>query len=274
MIVQDDISALAMVEPAPPHTTRALLLPRGHANRRTFGSSIGNKPHKLDLEASIVLPDGRYVAFGSGSSELRPREVIVVVEPSLSYRMIDAKALYARWRENQAFAGKDLNLEGALVVDDEIWFFQRGNSVQSDNAIGSMRLQDFVRYLDDGALPAFLHVEAFPLGEVRGVPWRTTDAAQTPEGEIFGLAAAEDTDNPYDDGDILGSILVRLEGRKLPGLRYHTLPIVDLDGKPTQRKIEGIDYQRGGTDAPLRFWAVTDEDDEEAVSELLVIEVP
>lgn len=274
-IVQDDISALAIVSPTPPHATRALLLPRGHAGRRTFGSSIGNKKHKLDLEASIVLPDGRYVAFGSGSSALRPREVLVVVEPDQSFRMIDAKALYASWRENHAFAGNDLNLEGTLVVDDDIWFFQRGNSVQSDNAIATMPVSDFVRYLTDGTVPSFTHVEPFALGEVRGVPWGTTDAAQTPTGEIFAIAAAEDTDNPYDDGDILGSILVRLEGRSLPRVRYHTVPILDLDGTPTQRKIEGLDYHSGGRDgAPCRLWAVTDEDDEEAVSELLVIEVP
>lgn len=275
MIVQDDISALALVEPEAPHRTHAMLLPRGHAQRRTFGTSLGNKPHKMDLEASIVLPDGRYVAFGSGSSELRPREVLVVVSPDRSWEVIHAHDLYQTWRATPAFAGNDLNLEGALVVDEDIWLFQRGNSAQSDNAIGSISVEAFVRYLTDRTLPTFKEIQAFPLGEIHGVPWGVTDAAQTPDGEILAIASAEDTDNPYDDGDILGSIAVRLEGRSLADLRYQPLPILDLNGRPTARKIEGLDYlQGGGADGPLQCWAVTDEDDEEAVSELLVIEFP
>lgn len=270
--VQDDISALALIDPKPPHQATALLLERGHDGRRTFGPSLGNKPHKLDLEASIVLPDGRYVAFGSGSSNLRPREVLVVVQPNHSFRQLDAHDFYTMLRQNVAFAGDDLNIESALVVDDDLWIFQRGNSAVSDNAIGRMPLARFVRYLDTGALPELIEVRSFPLGEIRGVPWGVTDAAQTPSGEIFAIAAAEDTDNPYDDGDILGSIFVRLEGRSLADLRYQRFPIADTDGRPTQRKIEGLTYHSGGDgESPLQFWAITDEDDEEVTSELLVI---
>lgn len=271
--VQDDISALALIDPHPPHRAHAILLPRGHQGRRTFGPSLGNKAHKLDLEASIVLPDGRYVAFGSGSSSLRPREVLILTYPDRSFRKLDAHDLYRTLRSNTAFAGEDLNLEGALVVDDDLWLFQRGNSAVSDNAIGRMPLDAFMRYLDGAKVPELTEVRPFPLGEIRGVPWGVTDAAQTPTGEIFAVGAAEDTDNPYDDGDILGSILVRLEGRSLADLRYQTIVILDLDGKPTSRKIEGLEYLRGDGDrSPLQFWAITDEDDEDAVSELLVIE--
>lgn len=274
VIVQDDISALAFVDPDPPHTSRALLLPRGHDNRRTFGESLGNKPHKLDLEASIVLPDGRYVAFGSGSGSLRPREVMVVVDPDESYRMIDAKNFYAAMRANIDFAGEDLNLEGTLVVDDELWLFQRGNSVKSDNAVGTMSLDAFLRYLDTEDVPDFQYTRSFPLGAINDVPWGVTDAAKTPSRQLFAIGAAEDTDNPYDDGEILGSILVRFEGNDIRKLAYEQCVILDLDGTPTQRKIEGLDYHSGTSeDGTLRFWAVTDEDDEEAVSELLVIEV-
>lgn len=274
VIVQDDISALAFVDPNPPHESRALLLPRGHEGRRRFGDSLGNKPHKLDLEASIVLPDGRYVAFGSGSSRLRPREVMVVVEPDESYRMIDAKNFYAAMRANTDFSGEDLNLEGTLVVDDALWLFQRGNSVKSDNAIGTMSLDAFLRYLDTQEVPEFLDTRSFPLGEIDEVPWGVTDAAKTPDGQLFAIGAAEDTDNPYDDGVVLGSIFIRFDGRDVRESTYETCPILDLDGAPTRRKIEGLDYHSGASDdGTLRFWAVTDEDDEEAVSELLVIEV-
>ena len=48
-----------------------LLLPVGADGHRSFDDTIGNKHMKMDLEAAVVLPDGRVLAFGSGSTEAR-----------------------------------------------------------------------------------------------------------------------------------------------------------------------------------------------------------
>jgi hypothetical protein len=50
--------------PAAEGSIEALLLPRGEGGLRSFDASRGNKRSKLDLEAALVLPDGRLVAFG------------------------------------------------------------------------------------------------------------------------------------------------------------------------------------------------------------------
>jgi hypothetical protein len=50
---------------------RPLLLPQGEGGRRQFDDRLGNKAAKLDLEAGVVLPDGRFVALGSGSTARR-----------------------------------------------------------------------------------------------------------------------------------------------------------------------------------------------------------
>jgi hypothetical protein len=74
VIIQDDVNALALAHSST--EIAPLLLPRGEGGRRRFDASLGNKRHELDLEAALVLPDGRLVVFGSGSLPVRRRLVL------------------------------------------------------------------------------------------------------------------------------------------------------------------------------------------------------
>src|SRR5262245_64154024 len=81
------------------------------------------KLDKLDLEACTFIDDELW-AFGSGS--LPNREVIVRVGERVIVE--DAHVQYARLR---AAVGA-LNIEGVVPVGDELWFFHRGNTSESD----------------------------------------------------------------------------------------------------------------------------------------------
>lgn len=274
VVAQDDVSALAVVDVMRPDAVVPVLLPRGEAGRRTFGPSLGNKTFKMDLEASVVLPDGRYVAFGSGSTERR--ETIVVMHPDRRVVLVDGHAWYAQLRGEPAFAGDELNVEGALVVEDALWLFQRRNSVGSQSAIGVIALDAFVRWIDGrGQTPSIQSVHAVDLGAVEGVPYGFTDATVVPNGDVYAIASAEATANAYDDGPVLGTILLRLARDARPLMTFERWDIADVDGTPTTSKIEGLEYASGSGDArePLEFWAVTDDDDESAASLLLRIRV-
>jgi hypothetical protein len=115
--------------PAADGSIEPLLLPRGEGGKRSFDASRGNKRSKLDLEAALVLPDGRLVAFGSGS--LPQRERLVVVAPGSAPVVRDAHDLYRGLRQCAEFAGSELNIEGALVRSGAIELFQRGNGTAS-----------------------------------------------------------------------------------------------------------------------------------------------
>lgn len=274
ILVQDDISALVVVSPEAPHAARPLLLPRGHQGRRTFGEATGNKPYKRDLEASLILPDGRYVAWGSGSGQLPDREFLVLLHHDESLHEFPAHDFYGYLRQEKPFAGEDLNIEGTLVVGEHIWLLQRGNSAQSHNAIGVIQIVDLVTYLHGGPHPQLQQIVPVDLGHIQHIAWGITDAAMTPNGEIYVIASAEDTDNPYDDGDILGSQLFVLHGDALTDATWEPIPITDEHDGPNDRKIEGLVCAKNtALNEPLRFWAVTDADDEQATSELLLIEV-
>lgn len=104
----------------------------------------------------------------------------------------------------------ELNIEGATMSADSVLLFARdtagagriitldGETVVEDVLAGAVTRR---------ALRATSGVE---LGELDGVPLGFTDATIV-DGRVLFSAAAEDTDNPYDDGPITGSVIGELQ---------------------------------------------------------------
>src|SRR5690606_41809443 len=69
-IAHEGVNAYAMSDPED-GCVCPITWPRGPVYRRTCDDIIGNKLHKMDLEALAPLPDERLVAFGSGASASR-----------------------------------------------------------------------------------------------------------------------------------------------------------------------------------------------------------
>jgi len=105
IVIQDDVNALALADAS--SGFKPLVLPPGADGHRSFDDTIGNKHLKMDLEAAVVLPDGRVLAFGSGSAEAR--ESIVVVESETGVRVTSAQVADVIESDGTATA---LKLEG------------------------------------------------------------------------------------------------------------------------------------------------------------------
>ncbi|MCC6623046.1 MAG: hypothetical protein IT385_17440 [Deltaproteobacteria bacterium] len=276
-VIQDDASYLALVDPKTARA-RSIALPHEVDGRRRFESALGNKADKLDLEALVTWSDdaGAHVlAFGSGSTPARERWAHVVVPPSgaPTMRLVDAAPLYRDLRERSAFAGSELNVEGAVIVGDRLRMVQRGNGANLDDLVVvdatiDLDLADVRRWLA-GAGPAPRPdpktIVSYLLGELDGVRLTFTDATAI-DDEVWFLACAEDSPNTYDDGRVVGSILGRLDrdGRIAERRR-----LVDAEGRPLEAKTEGLVGA-----GPGRFWVVVDMDDPERPAELWEVVVP
>jgi hypothetical protein len=242
VIVQDDVNALALRDG--PSKTEAVLLPTGHGGRRTFDEAQGNKHAKMDLEACAVLPDGRLVAFGSGSTSARER--LVLFGPADELRIVEGRALYIQLRSEPDFAGSELNVEGALVVGDVLRLFQRGNGAATGglkpvNATGDLPLADFVSWLDAGArVPALRGVAQYDLGHVGDVPFTFTDAALMNDGRIAFLACAEASPDTFRDGEVLGCRFGLIDGDQV-----RVADVLHSDRRPAVLKLEGIEAHPG-----------------------------
>jgi hypothetical protein len=270
VILQDDVNALAVLDPGT-GSVNALLLPTGPERVRVFDDARGNKKFKLDLEASIVLPDGRLVAFGSGSSAHREKIVTVSAREGALPQQFSGEALYRVLREHSDARGARLNVEGAVVQGSTLRLLQRGNGKRGFvpwNAVLDLPLEPFVGWLDGRApCPAVARILDVPLGDVDGVPFGFTDGAVMADGRLAFLACAEDTADALLDGPVHGCRF----GWLVPGDAEAVMTtIVDDTGVPTRLKLEGIETR---ADDPRVFDVVADVDSGEEpaqIAELIV----
>lgn len=275
VVVQDDTLALALVDPAAA-AVRLLPLPPGPDGVRSFSEARGTKRLKPDLEACAV--DGeRLLAFGSGSTAARER---VLVADGLAGagrrptpRLVPLPALYAALRAEPGFAGSELNLEGAALVGEALYLFNRGNGAPRGDlvptdAVARLDLGCFRAHLEDPAhtpVPTIEVLGRYLLGGLGGVRLTFTDAAPGPRGTLLFLAGAEDSPDTYRDGPVTGAAL----GILAPGEPARWAPLLDATGAPFLEKAEGLTLD---PEHPGRAWIVTDTDDPERPASLCEIE--
>lgn len=259
LVVQDDAAFFALVDAA---AVEPVALP-SQDGVRLFDDTRGNKRHKLDLEAVVVLGE-RVVAFGSGSTEARER--IVTFVPGQAPRVRSASELYARLR-HEDFAGSELNLEGACLAGGTIWLFQRGNGARRGpllprDATACVDRDAFERFLDGGAPPPLRAITAWDLGALDGVRLSFTDGAAR-GGQVAFLAAAEASPDTVRDGPVRGVALGVLGADAGRWARLE-----DPTGAPFLGKAEGLVFD--STD-PHTAWIVVDRDDPGAPAELCTV---
>jgi hypothetical protein len=268
VIAQDDTSFLAVLDEAGAVRT-SVRLDHQVAGRRIFESRLGNKKHKLDLEAATTLPDGRVLVVGSGSLPARER---VVISDGSSARVAALPALYAALRAERGFSGSELNVEGAAVLGDTLVLANRGNGAPDAagppvDAVAMLPLASFLAHVEGGPAPAIERVMALALGEIGGVRLTLTDLCARRD-QLYFLASAEASPNAIDDGVVVGTAVGRIAGANV-----RWVPIVDESGAPSTAKTEGLAWA-SPTGEGSRVLAVVDRDDPDAASELLTLELP
>lgn len=229
------------------------------------------KRAKPDFEALVDLPPmkpyphGGLLALGSGSTARRvsatcipfDREGCVVPSP----HTFDFEPLYAA----VATVVGEVNIEGAVVQDDRLLLFQRGNKGRGVNAVLGFDL-DCVRVLLEAKKLSRqlqpLFAREYQLGDIGGVPLGFTDAAALPDGSIVFAAAAEDTSDAYADGVSAGAAIGILDPAGDVRLLRHVRERV---------KIEGIHAEVH--EGRFRLLAVTDADDARIPAVLLVADL-
>jgi hypothetical protein len=243
VIVQDDVQSLAVRDAR--GVTRPVLLPPHASGRRVFDDTLKNKYEKLDLEACVVLTDGRLVAFGSGSRPVR-EQLAVWRGGSAEPVLVAADALYAQLRATVVQPGQRLNIEGAVISASRLVLFHRGNDTRAMggepmNAIAELDAGAFARWLDGRAPPPdVMRVTTVELGDERGVPFGFTDAVAVDDDGIVVLACAEAAASAIDDGPVLGCRV----GLLAPGA-LALVAVRDASGARTTLKLEGIERRPG-----------------------------
>lgn len=160
------------------------------------------KKDKADFEALTSYQDTLYV-FGSGSTQKRNKMVEFDLLQKKKTATNNLTDLYAVMQNFASIKPEDFNIEGAIHDGENWYFFNRGNGISNKNTLFSFHAkkldQEFSLLSNDYKLP-----------KIKGVRTSFTDAVLV-DAKIYFLATAEDTQSTYDDGEVLGSIIGRID---------------------------------------------------------------
>jgi hypothetical protein len=276
-LIQDDANFVAVLEDGGAGV-QSISLPVGTGGHRQFDDHRGNKAHKLDLEACVAVEtNGETVllAFGSGSTSAREQVAIVAGWESGSHHVtiVHAPRLYDALRREHAFAGSELNIEGAVYLGDRLRLFGRGNGAPRDGVrpINATCDLDWPMLLANlhaavtGPMPTPTNIVPYELGTLGGIALSFTDAARFRDGVLF-TATAEDSPDATRDGRVEGSAIGLIE----PNGRTRWAALTDHIGQPFAGKAEGLVVALG---TPNCVQVVIDVDDPTAASELCTVEL-
>ncbi len=216
------------------------------------------KAEKPDIEVLTLIPrinnraQSALLALGSGSKKNRRRSALVALDHNGNISgepaIINLSNFYEFLKQE---VGK-LNIEGAAVVGDQFFLFQRGNKKNKLNASIRLSLDDFYNVLlapEKNHAP-FIHITPYELGYIDDVPLCFTDATTLRNGDIVFTASAENTSDSYLDGKCMGSAI---------GVIDHKGDLVLLEPINKTVKLEGIEADEVGNNIELLL--VTDADD-------------
>jgi hypothetical protein len=216
------------------------------------------KAEKPDIEVLTLIPQFNnpsqqaLLALGSGSKKNRHRSAMIPLDSngniSAPAEIIDLSPFYEFLKSE---IGK-LNIEGAAIVQNDIFLFQRGNKKNKLNASIRIGLEDFYRVLSQPHKhhEPRIQITPYELGEIDEVPLCFTDATSLPNGEIVFTASAENTSDSYLDGACMGSVIGIINSKGDLSL------LEPIDKKV---KLEGLEAT--ANDKAIALLLVTDADD-------------
>ena len=203
------------------------------------------KIDKPDFESITHFQDSLYI-FGSGSTANRNRMIEFSIPQKEKIQTNNMVDIYAIMQSFASIKETDFNLEGASY-DGEFWyFFNRATNDSNKNTVLTLKAkkldQEFALLSNDYKLP-----------KLKGVRTSFTDGVLV-GNKLYFLAAAENTTSTYEDGEILGSIIGRID--------IESMKIDFTKTISTTNKFEGLTvYKQQGNQITFLLCEDKDNDD-------------
>lgn len=208
------------------------------------------KKDKADFEV-LTLFENKLYLFGSGSTKNRNRRVAYCIE-NKSLKEKDLTKIYKKLTNKISIDACELNIEGVIITPEITYFFQRGNSINAPNGIFCYERTTKNVVFNLITLPKINEIEA-----------TFTDAILIEE-TIYFLAAAENTNSAYDDGEIMGSFIGTIN--------LTTLKLIDCIQISDKIKFEGFALYKKATNK-IELLLCEDDDKEQLVSTIYLLKL-
>ncbi|KVV15576.1 hypothetical protein [Flavobacterium sp. TAB 87] len=214
------------------------------------------KKDKSDFESIAHFGDTLYV-FGSGSTANRNKMIEFNIQSKTKTKANDLVDLYAVIQNFADIRPEDFNVEGAIFEGENWYLFNRGNGSSNKNTIFTIHAKNLGQ---EFALVA----TNYKLPKIKGVRSSFTDAVLV-DDKIYFLATVEDTKSTYEDGEVLGSFVGRMDVKTMK---------IDFTQKITDtNKFEGITlYEK--TKSQITFLLCEDNDTESQETSIFKLSLP
>lgn len=162
------------------------------------------KSEKPDFEALELIKKNEIVVFGSGSkSPQRDVFMRILLKDPLVIEKYDISDFYSKLRNLPIFKDAELNIEATAFRNNQLFLFNR-----KKNLVIRFEYKDILACLRGETAFPKPEIRQFFLPKINGIEAGFSGAtALMGEPKIIFTASVENTDNAYDDGEILGSFI-------------------------------------------------------------------
>lgn len=223
------------------------------ASSEDFKGNRIKKKMKPDFETLEMISENELVIFGSGSKSPR-RDVFVrvLLNEILDVESYSITEFYEHLKSFPLVKDIELNLEASAFSDGFLYLFNRTN-----NIIVKFDYQEFISYLKTGNLPK-IEINQVSLPQIEGVEAGFSGATFSEKSRILFTASVEATDDAYNDGEIIGSLVGIIDisdFQKAKVIRYNFIP---SEKQPIKVESVAILPSKSGRNTEVAF--ITDDD--------------
>lgn len=214
-----------------------------------------SKKIKPDFEALAHYENSFYL-FGSGSTENRNKMVQLNANTKERVSIQDLSTLYKRMQVLADLNAENFNIEGVVYTGGAWYFFNRGNGDSGKNLVFTFH----GKLLTSNSKITYAELK---LPKIKGIRTSFTDAIKV-EDKFYFLAAAEDTNSTYNDGEVLGSIIGCID--------IKTMKITFTEKISDQHKFEGLTLQHN-QENELSFLLCEDKDNDQLQADIYLLKI-
>lgn len=166
------------------------------------------KAIKPDYEAMCSINEEQLLVFGSGSvSPSRDILTLIHLADSISIKNYSTTSFFDHLHQLEEFSNTEINIEGAAFTKDSLFLANRAN-----NTIIQVHYPSLLSYLEDNTPIPAIKITQLKLPMIKGKQAGLSGLTSTKnKNQFLFTASVENTDNAYDDGEILGSFIGQWE---------------------------------------------------------------
>ena len=218
------------------------------------------KSIKPDFEAiELVSHKGKNTFYILGSGSKSPyRDVLFTIDnfSKNAIKNYSLESFYNIIKASKELDGKFLNIEGLAIDGDNMFLFNRGK-----NLVFQYSLKSFMNYVKTGKNYPQAKIYELKLPKIKGIEAGFSGAtAILNQNKLIFTASIEDTSNPIDDGEVLGSFVGIIDLKDLKNGYSPICSQISMNNENLKIKVESIAISKKTTENQLEIFMVTDSD--------------